>query len=1274
MSSNKPTGTEATAIPSANTKPDVRIVSKGRYRGDKINPRAKAISTLLIVVAGGLFGLPILFFAYLAAGVSNGVIVTALTGSYSVAQIIHLSWKEYAVKPIETGDIQGQKDWIKFVNPIENGYNSGLSLAQIGIAIWDYTLPVLIFVVQIIFDVVMPIFKFIFATAFPFVMEILLFQLEFRRMLLLGLIEVFQALAVSLDGSEFEEDAVNTSGGGSAGPVGGDVDAVPGETTVGGSPLSFLNSFRKVSRFFLRIKQVFLFAAVKILVSIDTDVLKLVDWFMNVVIKFLPTIMKAASFVIDLLDPSSPLGRAIFTGFDLLYRLLELYYGQCEIQEAILKTICGITSAINAVIKKIENASRYNLPNFPNCNINTIGEKCMKFPDNPFKDFSYVGLGSCDEEDCAKETLAIIQNLSEQLPLCADWSATANSTLTCMATVYAFSVSASNYTGNTEINTIAKELCFVLTINVLSQCAQSLPPFGFDLQTVANDICITDRSGLSPPLPPFNDRCACVSTAPLCESTCCNQYARHVTGQIQFYVGGYSCGTLLSIFPQTFWCQFETTTAANITASSDYTFSAAWCQAYRSLIIPACTLASPLATLNAMLTPALIDDYSYNICNQTVGQDGVCQRINTTTSAAFLDFQYSLGEVSLPELFRTMPPLGSVSFVTIPTAETPVNMISVMDIQKYYCYAFFQVFNSTNPTVSSRPSSPYAIVLKYCDISIGEQFGNFDLYNYTYFKLITSNGEAKPIELASIPRNVSPFPAVFGGGAPVPIQQTPLCLNNQTGYNPQEVATQLDCVAQQQNQAILTANNVGESGTSAFEGLQGNAVVFAPAASLGGRGNATVESQQLDQAVAVPTNYEVPSSEDTSSITSNYRTNYPEAPENAGTPVYIRYMNNPAGRTMLSWDPSKETDDNEEMMFDDFNQEKPYNYVETEEETEFKKAQKRREEASLRIINKFYKALDEGLWHLSSQIQDMGRHRMPLSFASASARRGKARTQKIIRTIYDEFSNKTSRFLRTRKLMSTGDPVFDEYVGKFWDKVANTDVQYLGLNEEEKVEFLAEQALRDVQIIYAHTTQVWLVNIYNYLWGENITTTDLDEDGLDYSYELGSSTPRTRCRNTLQEPLRCCGPTTSPYGCCYGIPLCIVMVPDYFYAPITTLENIDNWKCEKFDGFFLAWGSLIKLIVTAVVNISLALVPGDFSSVEMFFLSWVTFENFEIPSYSIQCAFVTLNHILLGCCIIYIIFIFLTVQSLSYMVGMVSTQNTSSRSEWNNKMAADRQL
>ena len=112
---------------------------------------------------------------------------------------------------------------------------------------------------------------------------------------------------------------------------------------------------------------------------------------------------------------------------------------------------------------------------------------------------------------------------------------------------------------------------------------------------------------------------------------------------------------------------------------------------------------------------------------------------------------------------------------------------------------------------------------------------------------------------------------------------------------------------------------------------------------------------------------------------------------------------------------------------------------------------------------------------------------------------------KAMEMIEADFADpKKSRFATTRKLMTTGDPEVDYYVAQFWETVANTNIKDPGISENAEAVFLAEQALRDVRIVFAQVGDVWSVNIYNYLYGENVTVEDIDEVAINRSlYDPG---------------------------------------------------------------------------------------------------------------------------------------------------------------------------
>jgi hypothetical protein len=1130
---------------------------------------------------------------------------------------------------------------------------------------------------QIFFDVAVPLLKTIIVALWPYFMEALLFAVQMFQMFMQVLISVMQALAPAAGGSKYQQQAVDTSGGGSAGPVGSSAGAVPGGETAGGLPLNFINTFRPVSMFFLAIFQVFSLAIETIFKAWGLEAIKFLDFVMNIVVKYIGVIIQAFSFIVDILSPSNPIGKLLFSLGNFVFGLGDLIAGQCQLMNAILKSICLFQSVVYNVISAISNAAKIKIPNVPNCNMNSIGNSCQSSSTNSFSAFAGSGVGICDATVCAEEVVAIINLLAVQLPTCGQWVANAASTMACMSVTYNYSVTQSQFTGAAPIDAIAKELCFVITVLVNTQCALTLPPFSFSYGDAANSICVQDRSGLVPPAQPFNDQCACVYTAPLCNGPCCNQYARHVNGQILFYVGQYTCGQLTTQFPSTFWCQFYTTTAANITASSDYTYSSTWCQAYLSVIKPACAAATPLQTLAAIDTASLVNALSYTACNQTVNQFGVCLRINTTTSSAFVDFQYTLGQTTPEQVYAAMPPYGT-PLITIPTAATPIGNIVGMDIMKYYCYAFFQYYNASNPVIQARPGSPLYITNAYCGTSIGTELGTFNLQNYTIFKLITPAGNLQPINLASIPAGVSPFPSTVGGGTPTPTTVVPTCDDGMTGYNPQELSYQSQCNGQQATVVNSAGNQAADTAAPANDALSQSQVNSASFVHLGGfspingsGANGTSQTIEYDQTVAVTqltTNFQVQSSDSVTPSTSNYRTNYPTPPANPGSTFYIQYRNTPAGRNLLGveGEGADEADETNEESFD----EKPKETSGGAAEGAMGSGPVGGAAGVWNIINKGLDRLKEGLAQIKVDDPHSAKS-VPITHLvnDQAAMRGKARVQRFLRIVQNELDDRSTNFATTRRLMATGNPDIDQYVTNFWDTVSNTDVSNNGISDYGLDKFLSDQAFKDMRVFASNAKNVWVVNVYNLFYGTNITASDLDEYGLDYAYQGGAGgTPpgaAGRCVNSLSEPLKCCKANTSPYGCCYGIPLlCIPMVPDYFYTQITTSQNIHFWLCGEWNTFFKAWQSTIRTVMTPILGVALQLTESSFPPFVNTLLSPFIWPNYTVPPFSVQCMFVNFNYILLGIIILWMLALFFAYQMIAEFAIMMIAYQNNIRSEW----------
>jgi hypothetical protein len=478
-----------------------------------------------------------------------------------------------------------------------------------------------------------------------------------------------------------------------------------------------------------------------------------------------------------------------------------------------------------------------------------------------------------------------------------------------------------------------------------------------------------------------------------------------------------------------------------------------------------------------------------------------------------------------------------------------------------------------------------------------------------------------------------------------------------TGYNPQELSYQSQCNGQQQ----MVVNNAGDSAGStaepAYDSLSQNQVNSASFVHLGGyspingsSGNATSQTIEYDQttsATQLNTNWQIQSSDQITPTTSNFRTNYPTPPANAGSAIYVQYRNTPAGRTLLSVDnPEKvatPTNGGDDRLHPD---------------------------GLWNTISRGLRQFTDELSKISIEDPHSARSIPISSFGSLqAANRGKARIKRFLGIVEKELQNRSLNFATTRKLMATGNPDIDQYVTQFWDTVANTDVPNSGISDYGLDKFLTDQAFKDMRVFASNAMNVWVVNVFNLLYMENITASDLDEYGLDYAYQGGAGGtppgPTGRCKNSLQEPLKCCKANTSPYGCCYGIPLlCIPMVPDYFYTQITTSQNIDNWLCTEWNSFFKAWQSSIRTILTPILGVALQLTEESFPPLVNTLLSPFVWPHYTVPAFSVQCMFVNLNYILLGIIIFWMLALFFAYQFIAeFAIMMIAYQNTI-RGEW----------
>jgi hypothetical protein len=203
-------------------------------------------------------------------------------------------------------------------------------------------------------------------------------------------------------------------------------------------------------------------------------------------------------------------------------------------------------------------------------------------------------------------------------------------------------------------------------------------------------------------------------------------------------------------------------------------------------------------------------------------------------------------------------------------------------------------------------------------------------------------------------------------------------------------------------------------------------------------------------------------------------------------------------------------------------------------------------------------------------------------------------------------------FAATRRLLAETPLGNSTYVrgqiDRFWDKVADGEIDNANIDEAALQQILGERALADVQHLTKHFFGVYILNLYNYWYNATfLNSTVLSETPLgDYGgggsfgngapgadgggFEFGGTGPGGgRCRNSFKHPLKCCKVGVSPYECCFGLGiLCIPPLSHDLHWQYTTTDNVQQqWvkQCRPFRSFIGWWWNFIRGIVTIVVDV-----------------------------------------------------------------------------------------
>lgn len=1153
------------------------------------NSRQIGVATCFSAITALLISLVALVFVLFMQLIANPIPVAAITGTIVLSELAK-NENDAMIRALNNNDISAQKHFIAIVNPFEEITVALLNLMQIGIMAWDYFLPFLILLATLIWDVAVPLALYLFS--------------EFGDVLIEGLMLLVQLAELLC--YAFADTLTNSAGIFGAAPP----QSFGGSSTVG-------EAFRPVTNFIIKNLQTILQAIVAFFKSVGPSLKQFVNFLMNVCFKYLPVIVKGCLYLVQLFTRGQPLSLLLFSLGEAIYGIEWAIAGMCKGINLVIAGTCNIVAQINPALKKIERYTGIHLALIGSCNINQLQDGCGISPSVP----SFLAsAGICDAQVCTEDVLSIIDMLAVEMPLCANWVANAQSTIQCMNVVYNFSIFNATTVAAASIDTISKELCFVVAATIIAQCNNALPPFGFSYSNAAYQICVADKSGLVPPQQSFNDACACIYAAPLCNAQCCNQYSLHVMGQVMSYLGSTSCGTILSQYPEDFWCQYAALNGTDVPLHSDLTFSSDWCAAYTLVIQPACAVSSPTIILSALDLSVLIPQYSATFCNSTTAQVGVCIPINTKTNPAVIQFQFDMSFSDVSDSMSAVAGKGfggaatPRSIITIPTVyDTPAQIIQ-KDIEKYYCYYFVMIFNSTNPMIAARQRSVLQKVSDFCVSSIIDVYAAFDFSEQLNSKLRTPQGVLIQGTLIGIPPGTLIFGSVPGLGPSVnstqtfnPTSQSTNCVYD-TAYTMTEISSQMLCTSIAMGSTYnTTEGTLTPNANSASSTIDTNTQTMVPVSHVSGLeppspydpnyAQKTLEADQTQSAQSVPTTWSAIPVDQQPELTTNYRTNYVSTADNI---FNVRYTT----RSTLSVED--DADSASDMPFSSI----------------VRKVRGIGEMIGL-IRKNAQRIYQESFANI--MIQDPYSARVDPLISPERARRGQMIIVRVLRMIdreIREVRNKTAAgeqtFPVSRKLFDLGNVTTPEgEINSFWDLVADLELKNQNVHELELTKIMTQRALDDTQYLANHVFNVAIPGIFQYFYGVNYATQPPSDYATANGFTEGSfmggsaSNNTEKCKFDFNKPLKCCDAKATPPDCCYGFPyLCLPMISEKVFPVVTTLDNAEVWYCSDFTTFGNWWYNTFRVFSTALCSTSLP--------VKSFF-GVFAYSNNQLPPGTVQC-------------------------------------------------------
>lgn len=1232
------------------------------------NSRKEGVLLIFLLIIESMRWIFTFFIVFMVNVFTNGMKLLVFTGLFVGSIFLRKEGLDIR-DAIETGD---EEKLSRVVRTSANFFimaNILVSLTQIGISFWNISIRPMLIIIMLAYQIVRPMIIFLFAVFGDIFIEGALFMSE----VLIVLVTEFSGVLSEMSGS-FGAGAPETNYG--PGFTGGLFESESfGSATGADDPVfgGVIGMFAPITRLLVRIFQILIKGFARFFVRMGFGILVFGDFFVSIVLKFMPIFVDILNVIVDILNPKKALGLLIFSMANVLYGIQWSLYSMCWQFKNIFSLICPFISLVNKALKKLKSKLGINLDLPDPCNNNQLGMSCGKKPKAPTFGNSGFGAGLCDESQCIDDTIAIMQNLQMLMPNCADWTnVNGNSSRVCMDNVHQYaqtnlttSISAS------PIATISKELCFVLTAVIVSQCQNLLPPFGFSQQLVAADICVLDKSGLSPPAATFNTGCACVYNTPLCEDDCCNQYSLHVIGQIKSHVGDYQCGTILSLFTEDFWCQYQYMNTSFVSGQPDLSYSSNWCAAFKLVVEPACFFSSPLVTLNSLDLSAMIPAFSAQFCNSTVNQTGVCLPINTLTDPDFIQMQYDQVLTETDDLYASLATQAQLGFPGTPIQTTPflfdtTDTIIEKDIKKYYCYYFTMMFNQSNPLFTTRYRSVLRVASEYCAGVIVDVYASFTFGDVMGAKLRTSSGQIAPINMIGLPPNTLVFGSSVGAGLPATSNDQPDC-GYQTGASVVELDDQGGCSAQVMQSNEQTLDTVDSSATEGMSGLDQATTTFIPANHLTTTSGTidpsdpdyeqkTTDRNTMNVAKTQPTDWHtVPASQQTDE-TSTYMRVYTEGTDIGDAEFTQRHLS--------SLNIDREPED-------------PMGFLS-------------RMGYYMNEIKDAVRSISASAKHIMANAKistKPGGIKEPV-FSERNAERGKVIVKSYLRILAEELaqvrankmnSSHPENFKTMRKLTAAynygNSPTINASIHSFWDRLADmhgNGASGSGVSQEALDEYYTEEVKKDINYL---TKNGWknAYALFNLFYNMNFSSSDFgfasginpEADYTGYggygaNGEFGAATGAEdgeKCRNSQEEPLKCCEPGVSSYDCCRGTPnVCIPELAKWLYSTVTTRENVeDQWYCDKFVNFGDYLWNVMRCLVTVTFR-AFSLVTGS-RGIYVDIFGPLVYDDLKMPTNWLGCSIVYSLPIWGGLLAFFVFYVFIQSQRFVEMSILIMQRN-----------------